>query len=982
MDMPPNTETVIQKGMEIFGLMEAGTPSIFDRKWWAGQAMDMVMKNPEFKVRLFRFVDVFPTLLTDESIATHLRQYFLSEEFEFPDFFKVALKGATASITSPLAATIIRKNMLNFAQIFIAGMDIDDGSEALKNIFGDGRTFTVDILGEEVLSEKEAESYLEKYLHLVDVLKEKIPIWQKREETHTPRLPLLKVSVKISSLYSRIGAANHDDSVEVVKGRLRPILRRVRDAGGYVNLDMEMRSLKNITLDVFTGILEEEEFRGWEHFGVALQAYLRETFEDLERMIDWAEEGGHRITIRLVKGAYWEYENIVARQNGWPVPVFRKKGHTDWNFERCVERILKSHDRVTLAAGTHNVRSIAKTIVSAEALGVPEGRYEFQMLFGMAEPVKRALGRLGYAVREYVPLGDLIPGMAYLVRRLLENTSNEGFLRKSFAENLSRGLLLEDPEPFEEESPVDEIFTGSFVNEPLLDFTLQRERDVIEKALGIQRASFGRRYPAVIGGREEAGGGEIVSLNPADPDEVVGVVEGLDRGLAGKAVAAAARARKYWARTDPSQRADYLFKTAEAMRKRRGELIAWQVFEVGKSWTEADADVAEAIDFLVYYGEEMVRLAEPSKMGNLPGEDNRHFYRPRGVALVVAPWNFPFAISVGMVSAALVAGNTVLYKPSSFSPVCGYQVFSLFAEAGLPDGVLNFIPGPGGVVGDLLVEDPRVNLIAFTGSKEVGLGMVERAGRTKPGQEGIKKVIAEMGGKNAIIVDEDADLDLAVAGVLRSAFGYQGQKCSACSRVIVLAPCYDRFLARIVEAVRSMTAGPPEDPSNTVGPVIDGGAKERILRYREIGEREGRVAATVSVPDAGYFVSPVILTELPAGSAILREEIFGPVLAVIRAGDIDEAIKSACDSEYALTGGLFSRSPENIRKVAEEFEVGNLYINRKITGAAVGRQPFGGFGMSGIGSKAGGPDYLHQFLEPRVVTENTTRRGFSPELLL
>ncbi len=983
MDSRKDQDRVVQKGREIFGLIEAETPSIFDRKWWVGQAMDLVMKNPEFKVQLFRFIDVFPTLLTDETIATHLREYFLSEDFEFPDFFKAALKGVTAPFTSPLAASVIRKNMEGFAKSFIAGRDIEDGKDALRDILRAGRTFTVDILGEEALSEREAESYGQKYLNLVDVLKEEIAAWERETGTVSSHLPLLKVSVKISSLYSRMSAVNQKDSVEMVKERLRPLLRRARDAGGFVNLDMEMRSLKNITLDVFTGILEEDEFRGWENFGVAVQAYLRGTEEDLRGLIAWAKRGDHRISIRLVKGAYWEYENIVARQKSWPLPVFSKKAHTDAHFERCVEMILKDNEHVVLAAGTHNVRSIAKTIVLADTMGVSRDRYEFQMLYGMAEPVKRALGKLGYAVREYVPVGEFIPGMAYLVRRLLENTSNEGFLRKRFAENTPSDLLLAEPEQHveagEDEGPVS---PGPFVNEPLLDFTLRENREVIKHALTRVRAALGRRYPAVVGGRDEPGDAEIVSVNPADPEQVVGTVSSVDRGLAEKAIATAAASRKDWARTDPEVRAEYLFKAANVMRKKRAEFVAWQVFEVGKSWAEADADVAEAIDFLTYYGMEMARLAKPRKMGDLPGEDNRHFYRPRGVALVVAPWNFPFAISVGMVSAALVAGNAVLYKPSSLSPVCGYHVYSVFAESGIPGGVLNFIPGRGSEVGDFLVEHPRVNLIAFTGSKEVGLGMVEKAGRTGAGQEGVKKVIAEMGGKNAIIVDGDADLDLAVAGVMQSAFGYQGQKCSACSRVVVLSSCYERFLARLTEAVKSMTAGPPDDPANVVGPVIDKRAKERVLRYREVGEAEGVVAATVSVPQRGYFVSPVVFTDLPAGSAVLREEIFGPVLAVMKAKTIEEAIAIANDSEYALTGGLFSRSPANIRKVAEEFEVGNLYINRGITGALVGRQPFGGFKMSGVGSKAGGFDYLLQFLEPRVVTENTTRRGFSPEIVL
>jgi RHH-type proline utilization regulon transcriptional repressor/proline dehydrogenase/delta 1-pyrroline-5-carboxylate dehydrogenase len=368
-------------------------------------------------------------------------------------------------------------------------------------------------------------------------------------------------------------------------------------------------------------------------------------------------------------------------------------------------------------------------------------------------------------------------------------------------------------------------------------------------------------------------------------------------------------------------------------------------------------------------------------MGDIPGEDNRYLYRPRGVALIIAPWNFPLAISTGMVAAALVTGNTALYKPSSLSVVNGWQLFELFREAHLPAGVLNFIPCRGEISGDLLVGHREVDLIAFTGSREVGQGIIERAARANPGQRSIKRVIAEMGGKNAIIVDADADLDQAVSGVMQSAFSYQGQKCSACSRVIVLDDCYERFVERLGEAVKGICVGPPEEPENTVGPLIEARAWERLGEYLAIARSEGKVVAQATAPAGGYYIAPTVVTDLPRGSRLLREEIFGPLLAVIRVRNMDEALAIANDSEYALTGGLYSRSPANISKVARQFDVGNLYINRGITGAIVGRQPFGGFRLSGVGSKAGGPDYLLQFLEPRVVTENTMRRGFAPEVI-
>jgi RHH-type proline utilization regulon transcriptional repressor/proline dehydrogenase/delta 1-pyrroline-5-carboxylate dehydrogenase len=993
-------DAVKAKGLEIFRLMGTERPALFDRGWWAGRTMEIVMRDPALKVPLFRFVDVLPALTDGGRIARHAKEYFSAGKSPLPRFVDALLSAAASGPgtipgssqrpasgpAAALAAIVVKRGVARFSKTFIAGETPEKALKPLRRLLEEGKTFTVDILGEAVVSETEADTYRDLYLRLADTLAREITGRSSPDPRAEQAFPRLNISVKISSLYSRIGPVNHGDSVKEVRRRLRPILAKVREAGGFVNLDMEMHSLKDITLDVFMETLDTPEFHGWEGAGIALQAYHKCAERDLLRLIGWAEERNRRITVRLVKGAYWEYETVVARQKGWEIPVFPRKTHTDANFERLVELALENHQRLTLAVGSHNVRSIAKALVTAENLNVPRERYEFQMLYGMAEPVKRALKAMGFPVREYVPIGELLPGMAYLVRRLLENSSNEGFLRKAFAGRLPPEELLAEPERYVQETPgapgtPEAERTAPFSNEPAADFTMEETRVSFRDALAHVGRRMGESYPAVIGGKEYREGEPIVSVDPARPTEVVGIVHGIGRELADKAVSTALNAQKDWSRRAPEDRAKVLFRAAAAARRRRIELAAWQVREAGKSWTEADADVAEAVDYLEYYGREMVRLGKPVKLGDLPGEENLYLYRPRGVGLVVAPWNFPLAISIGMTSAALVAGNAVLYKPSSLSPVNGWLAFSLLREGGAPDGALNFIPGKGGVVGDRLVGHPGVDFIAFTGSRAVGLGIVERAGRTSKDQKSVKRAIVEMGGKNAILVDADADLDQAVPAVIRSAFGYQGQKCSACSRVIVHSACYDRFLSRLCEAVKGMTAGPPEDPANMIGPVIDHAAKEKTLAYIALGKTEGRIAVEIPVPADGYYVSPTVVTDLPPDSRILSEEIFGPVLAVIRARDIEEAVAVANSSDYALTGGLFSRSPSTIARVSETFAVGNLYINRGITGAMVGRQPFGGFRMSGVGSKAGGPDYLLQFMEPRVVTENTMRRGFSPDVL-
>ena len=961
---------VLTKGLEIFRLMGAETPALFDRGWWAGRMMERVMLDPSLKVPLFRFVDVLPALNDRRGIASHAREYFADGTSPLPWF-----------VNFLPAAYLVKKAVTRFSRTFIAGETPRSALKSLRRLWDGGKPFTVDILGEAVVSEAEADRYRDLYLLLVDTLSGEVSGWPPLDPRSEP-FPRLHVSVKISSLYSRIGPANHEDSVREVRRRLLPILAKVRDAGGFVNIDMETYSLKEITLDVLTESLDDPGFHEWDHAGIALQAYLKCAERDLRRLIGWAKEGNRRITVRLVKGAYWDYETIVARQKGWEIPVFPRKSHTDANFERCVEIALENHEHVTLAVGSHNVRSIAKALATAESLKVPRERYEFQMLYGMGEPIKRALLSMGFPVREYAPIGELLPGMAYLVRRLLENSSNEGFLQRAFHGHVPPDELLAAPESYSEgQRAGDAEGLKPFSNEPVVDFTIRESRIAFRNALREEGNRMRERVPAVIGGKEYRQGEPIVSVDPARPREVVGIACGVTAELADQAVRAARGAQAGWSRRSPGERAAVLFRAATVARRRRGELAAWQVREVGKSWLEADADVAEAIDYLEYYGREMIRLGTAVRLGDCPGEENLYLYRPRGVGLVIAPWNFPLAISVGMTSAALVTGNAVLYKPSSLSPVNGWLAFSLLREGGAPDGALNFLPGKGDAVGDRLVGHPEVDFVLFTGSRAVGLRIVEKAGRTGPGQKSVKRAVVEMGGKNAILIDADADLDQAVPAVISSAFGYQGQKCSACSRVIVHAACYDRFLARLCEAVKGLTVGSPEDPANGIGPVIDAAAKERIRAIIELGRREGKVAAEIPVPGEGYFVSPTVLTDLPPDSKIMREEIFGPVLAVIRVGDIEEAIRLANSSDYALTGGLFSRSPATIRRVGEAFEVGNLYINRGITGALVGRQPFGGFRMSGVGSKAGGPDYLLQFMEPRVITENTMRRGFSPDAL-
>lgn len=508
-----------------------------------------------------------------------------------------------------------------------------------------------------------------------------------------------------------------------------------------------------------------------------------------------------------------------------------------------------------------------------------------------------------------------------------------------------------------------------FKNEPFVDFGRPENRRKMEKAIAKVESELGKEYHMVIGGEHITTPEKFYSYNPAKPSQIVGILQKANSEIAKKAVESAYEKFQEWQTIPAEKRAEYLLKAARILRARKFEYAAWQVFEVGKNWAEADADVAEAIDYLEYYSREMLRYARGTTLVKIRGEQNYMEYVPLGVGVVVPPWNFPLAIMLGMSTASIVTGNTVVLKPSSDSPVIGAKFVELMEEAGLPPGVLNFITGSGAAVGDTMVSHPKTRFVAFTGSKEVGTHINKLAAEVQPGQIWIKRVVAEMGGKDAIIVDSDADLDEAVKGVITSAFGFQGQKCSACSRAIVDERVYEKFVSKLKDAVDSIEIKPPKE-NGQMGPVISASAERKILEYIEIGKKEGKLlCGGVKATEDGYYIKPTVFTDVAPHARIAQEEIFGPVLAVIKAKDFDDAIHIANSTEYGLTGSIYSKNRKKIEKGKKLFNVGNLYINRKCTGALVGVHPFGGFNMSGTDSKAGGPDYLLLFLQAKVVSE-------------
>ncbi|MDC0980240.1 proline dehydrogenase family protein [Bdellovibrionales bacterium] len=969
-----------ERGLDIFKKMENQSASIFNKDWWYGRILDWSMKNEQFKTQMFRFVDVLPYLKSGSEVARHLKEYFAEGGEELPPIFNLGI--GVGSLAPGLMAGAIKKNVTQMAKMFITGETPKEALPVLRKSRKSDLTFTVDLLGEATLSEKEALEYQSRYLDLIDSLLKDSTKWPDNpllDSDDKGAIPKINISVKASALYSQMSAKDWDNSLRIVKERLRPIFKVARENFVFINIDMESYHHKELTLKIFKELIMEPEFRDYPHWGVVIQAYLRDSFEDVQALTLFAKERGTPFTIRLVKGAYWDFETIHSDQQRWEVPVYTNKAESDWNFERSARFILDNHNDIRVALGSHNVRSIAAAMTYAEELGLPKNALEVQMLYGMAEPIKKTLVQEGYRVREYATVGELIPGMAYLVRRLLENTSNESFLRSKFADDVDPKILLQDPEKIMEiSSSAPPERERQFYNAALLDFSKAKYRAEFSSTLESVQATLGQTSPLIIGGKEVTTGDIMERENPSHPKQIVGRFH-LASPIEGELALKEARtAFKSWKLVPTEERAQLIDRLADLMERDRQRLAALEIFESGKPWSEADGDITEAMDFCRYYARHMRELAQRNRVGGVTGEVSLHSYHPRGVTLVIAPWNFPLAILTGMVSAAVVTGNTVVMKPAEQSSLIAYELMKLLMEAGCPDGVVNYVPGRGEDVGEYLTGHSEVDTITFTGSKKVGLQILEKSGKVQGGQIHPKKCIIEMGGKNGLIIDNDADLDEAVAGVIYSAFGFQGQKCSACSRAIVVNEIYDRFLERLVEATRSIPVSYAEDPKAYMGPVVDREAFDKINSLIEKGKKEAQLIYQGEVPSEGHFIPPTIFADVAPTARIAQDEIFGPVLAVIRAKDIDEAIEIANATEYGLTGGAYSRSPRNIEKVKQGLEVGNLYINRSITGAMVERHPFGGLKMSGVGAKTGGADYIKQFMYEKVVTENTMRRGFAP----
>ena len=939
------------------------------------------MQDSRFKTQLFRFIDVLPSVTDDEQVVALAREYLGDGDTAlFGGQWGLKALSAT-SLGARLSGKAIRSQVEHMARTFIAGATVEEAAPRLSDLWQHRRAWSIDLLGEATISDREADRYRDRCVEALTLLARESALWPSLPllvRDHLGPIPKVQLSIKISALSPHLDPIDPEGSYHSVAARLRPILDLAMRLPASLIFDMEQADTKALLVEIFTRLFAESSYKDYPYAGLALQAYHRETERDIEGLLSWVHRRGAPITIRLVKGAYWDSDMIRYRQRGWAVPLFEHKMETDANYEALTHLILSQTSLIRPAFGTHNLRTLAYIEAVAESLGLPPETWEYQMIFGMAEPFQQAVTQYGRRLRLYTPVGDLLPGMAYLVRRLLENTSNESFLRKEYVESQPLSTLLAPPDLARpsQNQPSHRADMQEFRNEPQRDFAQADSRAAMHQALATVRSQLGRQWTASSGGLRLTGP-LIESRNPGRPDEVVGRLPGASSEDVEQVVRRAVQAWGSWRDTPTERRGDIMRAAAALMRTRRDELAAWEILECGKPWREADADLAEAIDFLEFYAADWRRLAPPRRLGQAPGELNQRLYGPRGVTVVIAPWNFPLAIPAGLVSAALVTGNPVIFKPSERSPMMGHWLTEILREAGVHEEVLCCLPG-GPDIGRALVRHPEIATIAFTGSKDVGLGILKDAGTVTPGQQMVKRVLAEMGGKNAIIVDETADLDDAITGVVSSFTGYAGQKCSACSRAIVHAAIYNSFLDRLKEAVLSLRVGNPEEPGTQVGPVIDRRAQAKIQEYIEIGKKEARLLVEGIVTGPGWYVGPTVFADVAPTDRVAQEEIFGPILAVMKAASFQEALTLANSTAYALTGGVYSRSPANLELARQRFDVGNLYLNRPITGALVGRQPFGGHRLSGVGAKAGGEEYLTQYVVTRVVSEQTLRRGFAP----
>jgi len=976
-------------GRELIAEAKEHVPSLISSAGRKNVLFNICMANPDTATQLFQFLEVFP-VLSDERVLIHSKEYLIDSGVELGPFLGPLVRTAELSratnIKPELAVGKIREVATEMAESFIAGRTID---EAIKRV--GIRDATYDVLGEVTTSDAGANFYAQAYLKTLNALAE----YHGVGATDRFGNPKINLSVKLSAFDPHLSPLDPQGASRRIWERFEPIMSRAKEVGALINWDMEHEQSCDLTTDMFMDYFGKGEFKNYPHVGIVAQAYLKRSDTIIKNLIKWGQKRGTPFWMRLVKGANWDYEIKVAVQNGWEIPVFTRKTDTDIRFEELAKVIMGHSDIVYGAYGTHNLRSRAVVLALAEKYGVDSSKFESQTLFGMGEESKSSFLQRGIGEREYTPFGEMIPGMGYFVRRLLENSSNTSFVRK-FDKNADPEMLLRDPrlEPTDAVSrrkwfrgfsvarrnklskPEERVIaaSGTFHNYPVANFALPETRQAADEAIiriGVRAGSFEAQL--YIDGKYRSARTDHPSHNPSQPSQVLGrVAVGSDVEV-GDAISAAKKAFNSWRNIPVKDRAALLDRVADLKHRRHHDLAALLTHEIAKPRAEAYGEVEEAIDFDHFYADCMRGLGKERLTQDVPAERNTTQYVPLGVASTIGPFNFPLAILGGMTAAALVAGNTVVMKPAPDAPLIGAEIMKMYIEAGIPPGVLNYVFCEDHDASQL-VESPDVNLIAFTGSERIGKQISEQAGLFHTKQHHFKHCVIETGGKNPIIIDDTADIEQSVLSVVKSAFGYAGQKCSANSITIVLDSVYDQFVAKLVDAAQSLRVDDARLVDTDVPALINEKSFLKVKKSIAQAEKEGGkyLLQGAIEDDGGYYVSPTIM-EITPDNILAREEFFAPVLGIIKASSFEKAIDLANAARFGLTAGVYSRTPSHLEYAQQHLKHGNIYFNRAITGAVVGRQPFGGYFMSGAGTKAGGEDYLLQFMRPVVCSVNESR---------
>lgn len=961
--------------------------SWLDRDFWTQKFLDASSQDPELKKQLFRLVDVLPSLGSYQEIWEHFHSYLKEYDLAtlFPEIGGIIRWGAkgTNSIKKRIISQAVRAGVSQMARQFIIAENIESATRKLTKLRKNGTKTTVDLLGEYALSIEDGNEYRDAYIKIISSLKSSA-------STSLSDAQIISdgacVSVKLSALYPHISQLNEGRSIAALVNQLTPIIEAAEKAKVSVYFDAEDTSYNGIIVRAFKELFCDK-FKHFSAPGLVIQAYLRSSYELAQDMIEYCRENQRKIGIRLVKGAYWDKELASALEKNWDAKVYLSKKSTDDNYNDITNLLLANTKHIYPAFGSHNVKTLLYAVNKANGLGIAPDSYELQTLFGMAPEIGQAFQEKGLNVRIYTPVGATIPGMGYLVRRLLENSSNQSFLKQFNDQNAEfdgktteseisesdGGARVEEREIVKRHEFEAQFFIP-FTNASPVDFSKPQNAPKYQQKIASVCQSLASNPPTVrpsIRGAEVNTSYKIESIAPATEECLANIY------LAEQQDFKAAYQKLHGSKcADLASRIEDAKKLAQIIEKNRVELTAIICAEVGKSYEDADYEVCEAIDFCNFYAQQASSLASRAT-SILPGENCSIAYVPRGLTLVIAPWNFPLAILTGMTIAALLAGNPVIIKPAEQASLIGSYLTKYLSELPSFSSMIAFLPAIGEVVGNSI--DGNVKTIAFTGSKEVGYKLMQ-ASAADSSQEPIR-VIAELGGKNAMILDSDADLDDAIPAIVKSAFGFAGQKCSALSRLIVHRDKLEIILNNLEKATKELFIGNTIEPHVNLGPVIDNDSHDRIKKF--IDETSFKqVARSLELPEKGYFISPKIYYVPPEHLEcdLWSNELFAPILAVTTYTSFDEAISIANNSRYALTGGLFSRNDQHIALFKEKYDAGNLYINRTITGSIVSRQPFGGHKCSGVGTKAGGENYLLQFTNAKVIAENTIRKGFTPEL--